>query len=68
MDQAMAELKEQGAEYIDGPMKFQPKLYATADVTHEKLRRALRPPEEKPYWRISNFRDPNGVMLELLER
>lgn len=68
MDEAMAELRQQGAEYIDGPTKFQPKIYATADISHEKLRRALRPPEEKPYWRISNFRDPNGVMLELLER
>ncbi|MEM3017942.1 MAG: VOC family protein [Candidatus Bathyarchaeia archaeon] len=68
MDQAVAELKEKGVEHIDGPLKFQPKIYATADVSNEKLRRALRPPEEKPYWRISNFRDPNGVTLELLER
>ncbi len=68
MDKAMAELKKHGAEYIDGPTKFQPKIYATADVSNEKLLRALRPPTDKPYWRISNFKDPNGVLLELLER
>jgi len=68
MDKAMAELKEQGAEYISGPTKLQPKIYGTAKVTSEKLLRALRPPDEKPYWRMSMFRDPNGVILELLER
>ena len=68
MDAAMAELKKHGAEYVDGPTKFQVKIYATADVNNEKLLRALRPPSDKPYWRISNFKDPNGVLLELLER
>jgi catechol 2,3-dioxygenase-like lactoylglutathione lyase family enzyme len=68
MDKAMAELKQHGAEYVSGPIKFQPKIYATANVTSEKLLRALRPPDAKPYWRISMFRDPNGVILELLER
>ena len=68
MDEAMAYFKEQGIEYISGPVEFKPEIYATADVSSEKLVRALKPRGEKTYWRISKFRDPNGVMLELLER
>jgi hypothetical protein len=43
-------------------------MYALADVSHEKLLRALKPKEDKTYWRIAMFRDPNGVIIELLER
>lgn len=67
MDEAMAELKKHDVEYVSGPVKFQPKIYGAADVTDEKLVRALKP-IKKQYWRISMFRDPNGVTLELLER
>ena len=67
MNKAMNELKKHGTELIDGPIKFQPKIYATAKVTEEKLLRALKP-TKKPYWLISMFRDPNGITIELLER
>ncbi|MCW4033332.1 MAG: VOC family protein [Candidatus Bathyarchaeota archaeon] len=67
MNEAMDELKKHGVELIDGPIKFQPEIYATAKVTEEKLLRALKP-TEKPYWLISMFRDSNGVTIELLER
>jgi len=67
MNEAMYELKKHGVELIDGPIKFQPKIYATANVTEEKLVRALKP-TKKPYWLISMFRDSNGVIIELLER
>ncbi len=68
MGEAMAHFKAQGVEYVSGPVEFEPKIYATADVSSEKLLRALKPRGEKTFWRISMFRDPNGVILELLER
>jgi catechol 2,3-dioxygenase-like lactoylglutathione lyase family enzyme len=68
MDEAMAYFRAQGVEYIGGPVQFQPEIYATAEVGSEKLVRALKPRGGKSYWRISKFRDPNGVMIELLER
>ena len=67
MEEAMKELKKQGAELVDGPIKFQPKIHATANVKMEKLVRALKP-VKKPYWLVTMFRDPNGVTVELLER
>ena len=67
MNEAMDELKKHGGELVNGPIKFQPKIYATAKVTGEKLLRALKP-TKKPYWMISMFSDPNGVIIELLER
>jgi len=68
MDEAMAHFKEQGAELVSEPIEFKPKIYATADVSDEKLLRALKPKEDKAYWMIAMFRDPNGVIIELLER
>ena len=67
MNKAMNELKKHGVELIEGPIKFQPKIYAAAKVTEEKLLRALKP-TKKLYWLISMFRDPNGITIELLER
>jgi catechol 2,3-dioxygenase-like lactoylglutathione lyase family enzyme len=67
MDEAMAELKKRDIEFLRGPIKIQPKIYATANVIDDKLKRALKP-IKNPYWRVSIFRDPNGVTIELLER
>ena len=67
MGEVVAEFKKQGIEFSGEPIKYEPKIYATADVTDEKLVRALKP-VKKPYWLISMFRDPNGVTIELLER
>ncbi len=68
MDEAMAHFKQQGAELVKEPFEFKPKMYALADVSHEKLLRALKPHGDKTYWRIAMFQDPNGVNIELLER
>jgi catechol 2,3-dioxygenase-like lactoylglutathione lyase family enzyme len=68
MDEAIAHFKEHGAEQVSDPIEFKPKMYDLADVSHEKLLRALKPKEDKTYWRIAMFRDPNGVIIELLER
>jgi len=68
MDEAIAHFKEQGAEQVSDPIEFKPKMYALADVSNEKLLRALKPKEDKTYWRIAMFSDPNGVIIELLER
>ena len=38
-----------------------------AKVSAEKLRRAAQP-IGKPYWRMADVSDPDGVILELLER
>ena len=66
MDEAIAEFKKHGVEFYSD-IRLEPKIYATADVTNDKLVRALKP-TKKPFWRIAMFREPNGVTVELLER
>ncbi|MBS7650198.1 MAG: VOC family protein [Candidatus Bathyarchaeia archaeon] len=67
MDEAISEFKKYGVEVTGEPIKFEPKIYAVAEVSGEKLLRALRP-TKKPYWKIATLKDPNGVTIELLER
>jgi hypothetical protein len=38
-----------------------------AETDDEKLRRAARP-VGRSHWRIAMFADPDGIILELLER
>jgi len=49
------------------PADYTPTIEHVAEVSHEKLRRAARP-IGKPSWRIADVSDPDGVMLEILER
>ena len=67
MEQALAKIVALGGEVVVPPADYTPTIEHVAEVSHEKLRRAARP-IGKPSWRIADVSDPDGVMLEILER
>jgi catechol 2,3-dioxygenase-like lactoylglutathione lyase family enzyme len=67
MEDAIQKIEERGGRLIVPPYQFEPKIEYVAEATTDKLRRACQP-LGKAYWRIAVFADPDGVMLELLER
>ena len=67
LEKAIQKIEELGGHLIVPPYEFEPKIEYVAEATIEKLRRACRP-MGKAYWRIAMFADPDGVILELLER
>ena len=67
MDEAIESIERLGGQLIVPPYDFEPQIEYAAEPEDEKLRRASRPIGRK-YWRIAMFSDPDGVMLELLER
>jgi catechol 2,3-dioxygenase-like lactoylglutathione lyase family enzyme len=67
MVEAIQKIEELGGRLVVPPYEFEPKIEYVAEVKTEKLRRASQP-VGKAYWRIAMFADPDGVILELLER
>jgi catechol 2,3-dioxygenase-like lactoylglutathione lyase family enzyme len=67
LDEAIKRLNRHGGKMVRPPEKFSPTYEYTADVTDEKLKRAIKP-KEKSFMRIAVFVDPDGILLELLER
>ena len=67
MDEAIQEIVALGGELVAPPIEYTPAIEYVAEAVDDKLRRAAKP-IEKPYWRIAKFCDPDGVMLEILER
>jgi catechol 2,3-dioxygenase-like lactoylglutathione lyase family enzyme len=67
MEQAVKEIESLGAQLITPPYEFEPQIDYVVEAADEKLRRASRPFANKP-WRIAVFADPDGILLELLER
>jgi catechol 2,3-dioxygenase-like lactoylglutathione lyase family enzyme len=67
LDAAIAEIEQRGGRLVVPPFEFAPDVQTVADVASDKLRRASRP-ERGGSWRIAVFADPDGTMLELLER
>ena len=68
MDAAIKELKEAGGELISEPIEYTPEIkFVLEDLESDKLKRVSKP-LKKPFWRIANFADPDGVILEILER
>jgi catechol 2,3-dioxygenase-like lactoylglutathione lyase family enzyme len=69
LDTATARLKAAGATMIGAPFKVTKeatKVIYVADEVDGKIRYA-RKPGKKP-WRIAVFSDPDGVIIELVER
>ena len=69
LDSAIKRLKAAGAKMISGPVhvaKGSTELLYVADKVSPKIRYA-RKPGAKP-WRIAVFSDPDGVIIELVER
>ena len=67
LEEAIQRIEELGGRLVVPPYEFEPKIEYVAEATTEKLRIASQP-VGKAYWRIAMFADPDGVILELLER
>jgi glyoxylase I family protein len=67
LDGAIQEITELGGELVVPPYKSEPEVVYAAETSDDKLRRVIRP-VGKSYWRAAIFADPDGVMLQLLER
>jgi catechol 2,3-dioxygenase-like lactoylglutathione lyase family enzyme len=67
MDEAVDKIERLGGKLITPPYEFEPQIEYVAEAGYEKLRRAARPVGRKT-WRIAMFSDPDGIILELLER
>lgn len=67
MDMALQEIVEQGGILARPPIDYTMEIKYVAEPTDDKLRRAAKP-VGKPYWRIALISDPDGTILEILER
>jgi glyoxylase I family protein len=67
MDQAVARIQELGGQLVRPPYEFEPQIAYVGEPVDEKLRRAAKPLGRRR-WRIAIFTDPDGIILELLER
>jgi catechol 2,3-dioxygenase-like lactoylglutathione lyase family enzyme len=67
LDEAVEAMKRLGCELITPPFGFEPHIEYAAEPSQEKLRRATRP-VGKTYWKLAMLSDPDGIILELLER
>jgi catechol 2,3-dioxygenase-like lactoylglutathione lyase family enzyme len=67
LDAAITEIEQRGGRLVVPPFEFTPDVESVLNVDSDKLRRASRPVRGDS-WRIAVFADPDGTMLELLER
>jgi glyoxylase I family protein len=67
MVEALARLELLGGELISPPRRWEQTIEFAADVDDDKLKRAARP-SGNSHWTIAVLRDPDGAMLELVER
>ncbi|MCK5377218.1 MAG: VOC family protein, partial [Acidobacteria bacterium] len=67
MDEAIRKLTDAGGELVAPPIEYTPEIIFVTDPEDDKLKRASRP-LKNPFWRIAMFRDPDGMILEILER
>jgi catechol 2,3-dioxygenase-like lactoylglutathione lyase family enzyme len=67
MDKALEKIRERGGEVVSPPAEGRPTIEFVADPADDKLRRAAKP-LGKDYWRIARVSDPDGTVLEIVER
>lgn len=67
LNKAIERVKGHGGQLVEPTEIFSPTYEYTADVEDEKLKRAIKP-KGKPFMRIAVLADPDGILLELLER
>ncbi len=67
LEAAAEKIETLGGKLITPPYQFEPQIEYAVEPNSEKLRRAARP-VGRPYWRIAVFADPDGIILELVER
>ena len=67
IEEAVRKIEHLGGELITPPYEFEPQIEYVAETDDEKLSRAARP-VGRSHWKIAMFADPDGIILELLER
>jgi catechol 2,3-dioxygenase-like lactoylglutathione lyase family enzyme len=67
IDDALSKIVALGGKVVGPCAEYTPTIEHVAQVGSEKLRRAAQP-IGRSYWRIADVRDPDGVILEILER
>jgi len=68
MDEAIKKIQDLGGEVIIPPHKFEPKIEYTTNPTEDKLKRIAEPPPGRTYWINASISDPDGTIIELVER
>ncbi|MGA2784642.1 MAG: VOC family protein [Candidatus Bathyarchaeia archaeon] len=68
LDEMVKRIKDRGGDLVIPTYSFEPKIQYTTEPTEDKLRRVARPAPRKKYWRIAAFADPDGTILEFVER
>jgi len=67
IEKAVQRIEQLGGELLTPPYEFEPRIEYAAESADEKLRRAARP-VGRSHWKIALFADPDGIILELVER
>jgi methylmalonyl-CoA/ethylmalonyl-CoA epimerase len=67
MDEAILTLQQGGGRLVVPPYDYTPAIEFVAVADSDRLRRAAQPLKGLS-WRIAVFADPDGIMLEILER
>jgi len=67
MDAAVEKLERLGGRVTTPPYEFEPTIDYALETSEEKLRRATRP-MDRSSWKIAVVADPDGILLELIER
>lgn len=67
MQAAIAEIRARGGTLVVEPWRFTPQIENVVEHESDRLHRAGRPRRGDSWW-VAVFADPDGTMLELLER
>ena len=67
MDEAVVTIEKLGGQLVIPPYELEPQIEYAVEPANEKLKRAATPVGRR-CWRIAMFADPDGIILELLER
>lgn len=66
LDAALGAIARRGGAVVTPPFTYSPDIQFVAETESDKLRRAAKPLAAP--WRIAVVEDPDGTMIELLER
>lgn len=68
LDDTIEKIEKLGGKLVIPPFNFVPRITYVADQEDEKLKRASIPNNINRSWRIAGFSDPDGIILEIIER
>ena len=66
LDKTIKKLKAYGCELVKPPYLFKPNMKFRRNFKDEKLKKIVTIPEKG--WKIAYFSDPDGIIIEILER